>query len=714
MKIKEMTATFGRLKKAHLKLSPGLNILEGPNEGGKSTWSAFIRAMLYGVPTNQRDKAGFLAEKNRYQPWSGVPMEGSMTVEWQGREVILRRRAKGSSPFGQFEAVDAATGEPVSELTAENVGQTLIGCEREVFERSAFVGQANLAVDGAPALEKRIAALLTSGTEVVSYSQVERQLKDWLNRRKHNKTGLIPKLEAEIEEQTILLGRFAQARRQREEGLAQLEQLREEKNLLEQEKGLHKARAEAEKWTRYEQSAREYLRVKEEYDVLAVQFQNLPAKEELLQAQQDYQQLQALAAALRLKEDELRRVEQTGPEEVELPRFTAGNGVVCALCAIAAAVVFFLLGNYVFAIDPVTSDSALITDLTRRPMDPGTLQFVCAGLGALVGGGFAALITRLRKGGQKNRRAEEKRFAWEEDVARCRREAGELSAEREERLKKLLMFVHRFSPTVTNEFGVSAALSRALQGEDLLAPVKEKLEGARRVVQMAKANLDSGQKPAPVTGAARYSYQETVARLAVTTEELTRKERMVAAAEGELRTLGDPDEAEARLETLREELARRNQEYDAIALALKTMEQANAAMQARFSPELNRRAGEELSALTGGRYDKLTLKRTFEALAGAWGEVLPRNVLSLSQGTADQLYLAVRLAVCDLTLPRKDPAPMVLDDALANFDDERMALALERLLERSREQQVLLFTCHSREAAWAVGKQGVECQSILP
>jgi len=364
----------------------------------------------------------------------------------------------------------------------------------------------------------------------------------------------------------------------------------------------------------------------------------------------------------------------------------------------------------------VTTEPILIKDFadyTSRPIDWGTLQFLCLGLGILVGGGLSALVIRTMKKGRKARLEEEQQAAWEEELTRCRREAGELAAEQEQMRKNLLMFVHRFSPTVTNDFGISAALSRALQGEDLMAPVKEKLEGARRVALMAKANLDSEQKPAPAAGTARYSYQETVARLAVTTEELTRKERMVAAAEGELRTLGDPDEAEINLQNLQEELAKRNQEYDAISLAWKKMEQANAAMQARFSPELNRRAGEELSALTGGRYDKLTLKRTFEALAGEWGEVLPRNVLSLSQGTADQLYLAVRVAVCDLTLPGEDPAPMVLDDALTNFDDERMALAMERLLERSEEQQVLLFTCHSRETVWAEGKQNVECQRIL-
>ena len=69
----------------------------------------------------------------------------------------------------------------------------------------------------------------------------------------------------------------------------------------------------------------------------------------------------------------------------------------------------------------------------------------------------------------------------------------------------------------------------------------------------------------------------------------------------------------------------------------------------------------------------------------------------LSQGAADQLYLAVRLAVCQLCLPGEDPAPLVLDDALVTFDDRRMALALDALAELDRERQILLFTCQHRE-----------------
>lgn len=703
MIIKEMTATFGKLDKATLRPGPGMNVLRAANEAGKSTWSAFLRAMLYGIPTGQRDKTGFLAEKNRYAPWSGAPMEGSMTLDWNGREVILRRRAKGSNPFGSVQAVDGATGEAIPELCVEKPGEVLLGVEREVFERSAFVGQTAMTVDGDPALEKRVAALLTSGQEEVSFSRVQRQLKDWRNRRQHNRTGLIPKLEEEIGAGEALLRRAEQARLQEAEGSAALDELRAEKRRLEEEKLLLKSQAEREKWERYRASCQEYQKAKEEYDALEGQFRNLPSGEDLLTAQQELQRLQAQAAALRLKEEELRRLEERGPEAAAPVKRGAGALIAAALAVLAVTVLCCLLvGALVGRMDLA---GAQAQSLTRRPPDVKTIQFLAAGLGGAVSALAAWLILRGTRKGEEQRRQEEKRQDWEEEVSALRAEAQALRSRREEELNALLRFVHGFAPTVSNEFGISAALSRALRGGDLLAPVRARLEAAGRVVQMAKDTLESERPPAPMAGTARFSYQETVARLAVTLDELARKERMAAAARGELRSLGDVDAAEARLEEAREELRARKEELAALDLAMEAMEEANSGMQARFSPALNQRAGELMSRLTGGKYDKLTLTRTFEAVARQAGEVLPHSVLSLSRGTADQLYLAVRLAVCDLALPAG--APLVLDDALIHFDDERMALALDCLRERAGGQQIFLFSCHSRETEYLRGKEGV-------
>ena len=91
MIIRTMKATFGTLAGDELKLDRGLNIIYAPNESGKSTWCAFLRAMLYGVDTAERARGGQLPAKTRYAPWSGAPMEGEITLEHEGKSITLRR-----------------------------------------------------------------------------------------------------------------------------------------------------------------------------------------------------------------------------------------------------------------------------------------------------------------------------------------------------------------------------------------------------------------------------------------------------------------------------------------------------------------------------------------------------------------------------------------------------------------------------------------------
>ena len=62
MRIYRMRATFGKLEHSILELQPGLNVIEAPNEWGKSTWCAFLLAMLYGIDTSARSRKDFIAE----------------------------------------------------------------------------------------------------------------------------------------------------------------------------------------------------------------------------------------------------------------------------------------------------------------------------------------------------------------------------------------------------------------------------------------------------------------------------------------------------------------------------------------------------------------------------------------------------------------------------------------------------------------------------
>ncbi len=74
------------------------------------------------------------------------------------------------------------------------------------------------------------------------------------------------------------------------------------------------------------------------------------------------------------------------------------------------------------------------------------------------------------------------------------------------------------------------------------------------------------------------------------------------------------------------------------------------------------------------------------------------DVSAMSEGTADQLYLALRLASLSVHLDDHAPAPFVVDDILINFDDARARAALEVLADLSKRTQVLFFTHHDHLA----------------
>ena len=734
MKIIRMKATFGGLDHRELELKEGLNIIEAPNEGGKSTWSAFLRAMLYGINTKERDKQGYIAEKNRYQPWNGGAMEGVVELEWKGEKIILRRGPKGNTPFGKFEAVYTDTGEPVGYLTADNVGETLIGAPREVFERSAFVCQGGAAIDGAPALEARIAALASSGEEDVSYSQVERRLRDWLNRRKHNKTGLIPKLEEELAGNDEIAGRQAKAFRLAQEARREMDKLQTEHKRLQAERDAHLARAMAARRQRWEEAQSALEAARGQVDTIEAELNRYgtpPDKATLQKAQGELNQLNALHTSRKQAEE---RLEQAQAQEAEAaaaavdPLFpdmtpeqaweqasadaqTAGEVPRCGgLYAGGAVALALAAGSLVLAFTGVLPALWMGGAACGVMAVAGVGLFVSAALRKKKAGALAAeLLERYEaedpQGILNRASAYREACVVAGQAAKQREEAQQaldaLLAQDEQTRKALLELVHPFAPTVKDTFGVSAAISRALQLEERLATAQVKLEGAEKLAaslpRPEPVAADPGVEP-------RFDPAETAARLNAAEGELSRLRSGLAMAQGELNTLGDPAELELRQEEAREELERRQTEHAALETALKALDAAHAGLQARFSPALNHLAGDYLAKLTGGKYDKVSLTRQFEALAEEAGGLQPRRALALSQGTADQLYLAVRLAACKLVLPQEEPCPLVLDDALANFDDSRMALALECLEELGEERQILLFTCHSRERAWQEGR----------
>ncbi|MBQ8801975.1 MAG: hypothetical protein IJZ52_06795, partial [Clostridium sp.] len=269
------------------------------------------------------------------------------------------------------------------------------------------------------------------------------------------------------------------------------------------------------------------------------------------------------------------------------------------------------------------------------------------------------------------------------------------TARKENSRADIFAFVHAFAPEVKELFGCSAAISRALSLEHELTAARERLQ--QRRLRRDDLAQQGGQpfQTLELLHAPQRTEEQTRTALAQTAERLRQAEQALNHALGQQQVMGDWAALYARQEELENQLARRTQEQEAINIAMTALAAANEGLQQRFSPQLNAMTSEYFARLTGEKYDRVSLNRDMEGEAARMGDVLPHSALYLSRGTTDQLYLAVRLAVCRLCLP--ELPPIVLDDALTAFDDARLKLALELLSELARQQQIILFTCQKRE-----------------
>ena len=646
MIIRKMTASFGVLKNDTLELGDGLNIVYAPNESGKSTWCGFIKAMLYGVDSAAREKGGIKPDKVKFSPWSGAPMAGSMDIEHEGTALTLSRQGRESAPMRDFTASFTGTSNTVRSIDSLAVGETLLGVSKNVFERSAFIGQGKLTIGGSPELEKRISAIVQTGEEKSSVSEAEERLKAAIRRRRYNKSGRLPDIERELAE---IRDNLSEDVREAQKG----EELKKARAAaLERRDTLLGRVAEIRKGTRREtleklSESRNTIKVHDnECREIGLKLDETTRKLD----QSVFGRTEPESCREKLNENELKL------KSIEKRIKKAGVIVVYAIL-----MVLFLLPG-----------AALVI----------TSQYVPAALPVVLCIGCVLRIIYLRK----NRRLakDEKALIFAAYNCQTAEEAQQLL-----RAYESLFFENR---------ALIQKQQQATQKLDEANKIQTELEAALlKDLDFAEGGTEAAQF------AKRLEDAETALRS-------IREES--AAWEGRQSVLKDPDEQKAKLTALLVEQEKLTNEYNALSLALETIKDAGEEISYRITPRLSSRTAEIFSILTSSRYDAILLDRDLNAEARAQGDSIPRDTAFLSTGTVDQLYLAVRLAICELALPSEKSCPVILDDALVNFDDERCERALELLRELANDRQIVLFTCHRREVELMKGVSDVRVIEI--
>ncbi len=699
MKIYSMTATFGKLENQTLTLQPGLNVIHAPNEWGKSTWCAFLCAMLYGVDTREHTTQTSLAVKTHYKPWSGSPMSGKIELNWNGRDITIERSSKGRSIMGEFNAYETESGLPVRELTAEDCGEVLLGVEKSVFLRSAFIRLADLPVTQDDALRRRLNALVTTGDESDAGDKLAQKLKDLKNKCRHNKTGLLPQAEAQRGELVKKLEQLHILQEQSEQTRQRQEQVNERIRKLENHRDALAYEAAKEDLMRVERANAVCKEAAAKLAALTEECDALPCRQDAEEAIMQLEQL-------RLQQDAL-QAEQLPPmpEKPVAPAMFTGMTPEQAL-------------------QQATSDCSAYGMLCK-PLSPVLLILAAlslvAGIGlcfvnilasvpfVLLAGLFAALYFRNKKFQKKDREAIAARYDTKnpEDwviAAQTYVRQMEIYKEKETAYNAVSDSLYNRKAALAEnveQFTYGASISECLDGwretlsqHDALQRAKETYTQARHHADTLSAMVKIAPPPAG-EDTLTYTAAETERLLADAAAEHRQLHLRLGQCIGQMEALGQEDLLNRELSAVQSRIDRLEDTYKALELALTTLTSATEELQRRFAPKIAQRAQELFSKLTADRYDRLQLTQDLRVRTGAQGEVNTEDFLWRSDGTIDQMYLALRLAVSEALTP---DAPLILDDAFVRFDDDRLALAMDILKESAQNRQIILFSCHHRES----------------
>lgn len=714
MKIYSMTATFGKLDHQTLTLQPGLNIIEAPNEWGKSTWSAFLLAMLYGIDTREKTTKTSIADKERYAPWSGAPMEGRMDICWNGRNITLERRTKGRLIFGDFRAYETESGLDVPELTATNCGTVLLGVERSVFTRAGFLKMSDLPVTQDDALRRRLNSLVTTGDEDSKGEQLAQKLKDLKNKCRYNKSGLLPQAEAQrdqleqqirgLQDLDLQAQRLQERQKELDEHIRLLQNHKAALAYAESQEELQHI-AEAEK-------ARDILR--QQLEQMQAECEDLPSAEEAERAKANLQRLHNSSMSLQMEQQML----PDAPERPQVPaRYEGMDGTQAVKTARSDLDALTALQTKQSAGRKAANICLTVACILVLALG-GVFLFANSGLGTIfvtAGALLAVIRAVLAYKDAAKRKANDVRIqtllakyapvepsAWEADAKKfaaaldtytqARQEYEEAAEALNQQRQTLVVQMQ----SLTNGEPLDACLEnweRISQRHRALGDARRDLQRAQEQVTALRAMMREVAAPT-FADTLTLTRSETDAQLQSAAFEQKQNQLRLGQYQGQAEALGQEAALRLQLKQVKNRIDQLEDTYFALELAQKALSTATGELQRRFAPRISKRAQELFSALTGGRYERIMLTEDLSLDAAAAQEGTLRSAQWRSDGTVDQLYLALRLAVAEELTP---DAPLVLDDAMVRFDDSRLAVALNILKEFAQNKQVILFTCQSRE-----------------
>jgi len=148
------------------------------------------------------------------------------------------------------------------------------------------------------------------------------------------------------------------------------------------------------------------------------------------------------------------------------------------------------------------------------------------------------------------------------------------------------------------------------------------------------------------------------------------------------------------LEIKKQNLRGKVREWCRAKLALFMLDKARKQYEKTRQPEVLKAAEEIFSGITGGKYPRIVKLMDDDEICieNQTGERI--NIHQMSRGTREQLYLSLRLGLIEAYETRSEPLPIIMDDVLVNFDDNRKLNVIDMLKRFAQNRQIIVLTCH--------------------
>lgn len=626
---------YGKLKEKEIEFKDKINIIYGENESGKSTLLNFISNSFYGISKNKRGKE--MSNYEKYTPWTGEEFSGKLEYQLDNEEkfeVFRDFRKKNPKIFNQ-DKEDISKQFNIDKNNGNEFFYEQTKADEELFLSTVLVNQQEVKLGKSEQniLIQKLANLVGTGDDKVSYQRAM----DRINRRQLDEIGTQRSREKPI---NIVERNIEELQREKEE-LEKYEDFKYE--IEEKENNVN------EDITNLENENNYLKEIKLMHENEKIELEKIKLKENM--KNENLQKVETLKNKLEeIKSNNI--LEENNEKAIKNDEKTVKKDKLNKEIALFFIILVIInIAQFIFNKENITKYIFLLTI---------PIYLIIS-------------IFIKSKANKKQNIQEIEDNELEEELKRVNLEISNLKNE--------INLLEKNNDSLEEEINELKSKFNLKVGLE-----KEKIQN-KYLTKIEKGKLDK------------------LKNLEDINYEIQVLENKINAQKIKLHTLEiDKKNIEPKLENLskiEEKIVYNNERMSTLKTLEQSMELAKSIlsdsyeeMKSTVTPKFTQNLSENISNITDGKYTNIR----FNDEQGLIVELENGNYVSATQlsiGTIDQLYLSLRL--CMLEELSDEKMPIILDEAFAYYDTERLTNILKYINDKFTTHQVIIFTCTNRE-----------------